>query len=274
MTTTTKEKTKIDDPTTIGVFKPTKDEPVLEGHFLRIYSIYDTISGEMGGKIAQGDHVVFLRLQVCPLRCPWCDSKDTWSKKGGADISFETICDQIMMKHCNKLIITGGEPLYQQGPALQKLIDWCGRNRITVQIETAGSILPQLNGVDCFVVDYKLKGSKQTNKMLPIHDYLRFGASAILKFVIADEDDFKQAIEVRQKIIDSKQSGGHPGHIPKFAFSPVTETLSPLQLLGWLRESKIMNYSLNIQLHKRIGAKEDDPTKKPKKKKKTVEKSK
>lgn len=42
---------------------------------LILHEIYESIQGE---GLYTGVPTIFIRLQGCPLRCTWCDSKYTW----------------------------------------------------------------------------------------------------------------------------------------------------------------------------------------------------
>lgn len=60
--------------------------------------------------------VVF--LQGCPMRCKYCHNPDTWSLKGGKEVSAREVFDEAMKykRYFGKkggVTVTGGEPLLQ-----------------------------------------------------------------------------------------------------------------------------------------------------------------
>ena len=60
-----------------------------------------------------GTPAVFLRLAGCNLACKWCDTKHSWGN--GILCSVRDIAAHIRDYECGALVITGGEPLLQQG---------------------------------------------------------------------------------------------------------------------------------------------------------------
>ena len=118
---------------------------------LPVNEIFDTMQGEA---FHTGTPAIFVRLQGCPIGCPWCDTKHTW------DILPEnTIPSRMMMlkqedgpqysqmeeaeivEYCTNLptrmvVITGGEPcLYDLSNLTYQLLN-AGKQ---VQIETSGT---------------------------------------------------------------------------------------------------------------------------------------
>lgn len=115
--------------------------------------IFQTIQGE---GYFTGVPSVFVRLQVCPVGCAWCDTKQTWEAEPQDEVSFgEIIAKQAdsplwclasegdIIKQYQSLgftakhiVITGGEPcLYDLKPltaAFEQLGCQC-------QIETSGT---------------------------------------------------------------------------------------------------------------------------------------
>lgn len=98
-----------------------------------VIEVFDSIQGE-GSMI--GMPVTFIRFWGCNLRCPWCDTKDSWghmnlepdeevSDKPTIGFSWWTI-DQIL-EECNQqyVVLTGGEPMLQYlEPLCKELHDW------------------------------------------------------------------------------------------------------------------------------------------------------
>lgn len=120
---------------------------------LPVNEIFETIQGE-GSKT--GTPAVFIRLQGCPVGCPWCDTRFTWERHAHREIpigemltkdhsgedtwaamSVADIEDQVGLFHARHVVITGGEPaLHDLTDLTAVLIERMGRS---VQIETSGT---------------------------------------------------------------------------------------------------------------------------------------
>lgn len=116
-----------------------------------VNEIFETIQGEAS---YTGTPSVFVRLQGCPVGCPWCDTKHTWEveldkeiqptimflkeedaptfAKFNVDDLMECL-DQFKARH---IVLTGGEPCIYNLEAHTKAICDSGR---TCQIETSGT---------------------------------------------------------------------------------------------------------------------------------------
>ncbi|WP_189403309.1 7-carboxy-7-deazaguanine synthase QueE [Alteromonas halophila] len=120
---------------------------------LKINEMFETIQGE-------GAHTgipsVFVRLQGCPVGCPWCDTKHTWT----LDEAFLTTADQVLNKSeenecffsveddelqtlfeqqgyvARHVVLTGGEPCMYDLRRLTKVLHDAG---FSTQIETSGT---------------------------------------------------------------------------------------------------------------------------------------
>ena len=119
----------------------------------KINEVFETIQGE---GVFTGVPAIFVRLQVCPVGCSWCDTKQTWTAEPQDLVNLEQIMaktgdsplwtnldangvvqllqdQKYTAKH---VVITGGEPcIYDLRPLTQALED-AGFN---CQIETSGT---------------------------------------------------------------------------------------------------------------------------------------
>lgn len=130
-----------------------RERPAIDA--LPVNEVFYTIQGEARWT---GTPAVFLRLQGCPVGCPWCDTKHTWELDPGDEQSpgyvkgkvedapswaFMTpseivdYCLSLPSKvHVRHLVVTGGEPaLYD----LRPLCEAMERVAIKVQVETSGT---------------------------------------------------------------------------------------------------------------------------------------
>lgn len=119
----------------------------------KINEIFETIQGE--GSFT-GTPSIFLRLQGCPVGCPWCDTQHTWeikpdlqtntqevlAKTGDDERWFQADATRILevfsqqnytAKH---VVITGGEPAMYDLRELTTALHDAG---YSVQIETSGT---------------------------------------------------------------------------------------------------------------------------------------
>ncbi len=119
---------------------------------LRVNEIFETIQGEA---TYTGTPSIFVRLQGCPVGCPWCDTKHTWESAPldeidpeqmlrkvndaptWAKITDRALTDYIGQLKSRHVVITGGEPcIYDLTGITEKLIMEARRS---VQIETSGT---------------------------------------------------------------------------------------------------------------------------------------
>lgn len=219
---------------------------------LRIHSIFPSINGEVS-HLGQGSLCTFIRVQGCNLRCGYCDTKHAQNTNKGILMSTSQIIKKVESLKSRNITITGGEPLLQK-EGLQRLVSQLYRlYGYYTSIETNGSFpIPCWPEVNCWVVDWKTPSSGMRDKMNR-ENLLEIKSCDFLKFVIADREDFKDAISVGKRFnLKNRVSS----EIPKFAFSPVYKTLKPETLVEWMwvekwcRDNSVI---LNLQLHKIIG---------------------
>ncbi|MEJ2762404.1 7-carboxy-7-deazaguanine synthase QueE [Photobacterium sp. MCCC 1A19761] len=119
----------------------------------KINEVFETIQGE---GVFTGVPAIFVRLQVCPVGCAWCDTKQTWT----AEPQDYTTLDQVMAKTSDSplwtnldaqgvvkllhdqgytarhVVITGGEPCIYDLQPLTAALEQAG---FRCQIETSGT---------------------------------------------------------------------------------------------------------------------------------------
>ncbi len=155
---------------------------------MHISEIFHSLQGE--GKDI-GLPTSFIRTTGCNLRCEWCDTRYAW--EGGKKMSIREIKDKIKDFDCQRLCITGGEPLLQDD--LIELIDSL-LPKYKINVETNGSLdISELIERDLRVsMDYKTPSSGMTDKMKNENlDILR--KKDQLKFVISDQRDYDYSLE-------------------------------------------------------------------------------
>ena len=82
----------------------------------------------------------FIRLAGCDVRCPFCDSKATWSVNGSTPLApVADIAARAAASPCRNVVITGGEPLMHNLAPLCKALKERG---FSIWLETSGAHPP------------------------------------------------------------------------------------------------------------------------------------
>jgi 7-carboxy-7-deazaguanine synthase len=217
---------------------------------LWISEIFYSLQGE---GIDAGIPAVFIRTALCNLSCSWCDTKYTWDwnhysyNKEVKEMTLPEIHQNIARfstKHC---VITGGEPLIQQGKLVPLLYSLKHREYF-IEIETNGTILPSdeiVKLVDRWNVSPKLANSAMAKDKREVENCLGYFANnsgAYLKFVICNPIDITEVENIVEAYMFNKQ---------RVILMP--EGNSPEEILEksrWLAEI-CMNkgYILSLRLH-------------------------
>lgn len=201
---------------------------------LRVSEIFYSLQGETS---RIGLPTVFVRLTGCPLRCTYCDSKYAYS--GGASMSLDDILAEVAQYGAHYVCVTGGEPLAQV--AAPDLLTRLADAGYSVSLETSGAM--PVEGIDARIsriVDIKTPGSGEVMQnrwenlaALTPHDEI--------KFVLCDRADYEWARNVlRERALEK---------IAPVSFSPVWETLKPVDLANWVVQDRLP-VRMQVQLHK------------------------
>ncbi len=213
---------------------------------LPLVEVFETVEGE---GTAAGYPTVFIRLFGCPLRCVWCDTPYSYAPhEPEMRLTVAEICARVGDFSSARVCLTGGEPLmfgWRSVALLNALVAL--PQLVDIHVETSGAIAlePFLDQVRSnkvrYIVDYKLPASGETHRMhLPNLRLLR--PMDELKFVIADERDFRAAVDV----LHTHKPGGAA------LFSPVFGRMPPQQLVERILAEGLANVRLNLQIHKVI----------------------
>ena len=199
---------------------------------LNITEIFYSLQGEAK---EVGIPTVFVRLTGCPLRCNYCDT--AYAFKGNNPLSIQHILDEVAQYNAQYVCVTGGEPMAQSN--CLKLLDSLIDSGYNVSMETSGSIdITPVNTKVSIVMDIKTPSSTEEHQNryenLPI-----LKSKDQLKFVIASRSDFDWCTE----ILDNHEVESD------ILFSPVYESLKPVELAEWILEKKL-KVRLQVQLHK------------------------
>ena len=116
----------------------------------KVNDIFETIQGE--AKFT-GTPSWFIRMQECPVGCPWCDTKFTWTldnktpnkmviwtkeheNESWADLTIHDIYTVLKRGKAKHVVISGGEPCIQD---LNPICNCLRDAGYTIQIETSGT---------------------------------------------------------------------------------------------------------------------------------------
>lgn len=199
---------------------------------VRIREIFYSIQGESS---TSGWPTIFIRLTGCPLRCQYCDT--SYAFKGGKKLTFAEILSQIQAYQCQRICITGGEPLAQ--PVCFELMRFLADQGYHLSLETSGAI--DISPVDqrvLVVMDLKTPDSAEMEKNLYSNlSYLK--PKDQVKFVICSELDYDWA----------KQQLATIPSMVEVLFSPSWGQVAAHDLADWIIRDQL-NVRFQIQLHK------------------------
>ncbi|MCG9682394.1 7-carboxy-7-deazaguanine synthase QueE [Vibrio sp. Isolate23] len=211
--------------------------------------MFETIQGE---GVFTGVPSVFVRLQICPVGCAWCDTKQTWDATpqderplaeilaktedspawcsvSGGDIIEQYRQQGYQAKH---IVITGGEPCIYDLRPLTEAFESIG---CRCQIETSGTS-PVLASENTWVTvspKVAMKGK------LPVLDSALLRANEIKHPVATDKD-----IEQLDALIER---AGVP-ESTTIALQPISQKPRATQLC--IDTCIARNWRLSIQTHK------------------------
>ena len=174
----------------------------------RINSIYSATEGE---GIHIGSPQVFIRFQGCNIGCSNCDSKDTWSFRGGQVLTSEILQDALkkqgFSRQKRRISITGGDPLDPfHRESLLELIKILKEQKAWINIEAAGNIVDDevFELVDFISFDFKTPSTKVSTPISNIVDVVKkYHHKLQVKSVIFDQHDFDFVSEAKAKVYTS-----------------------------------------------------------------------
>ncbi len=179
--------------------------------------IFHTLQGE-GPSL--GAPAVFLRLSLCNLHCHWCDTpytwnweKTPWKHQDGVkfskseqiiELSPAEIAPLISHYNCDRLVLTGGEPLLQQKDLthLTQLLPGIS----FIEVETNGTQVPDDDFISIptqFNVSPKLSNSGMDESLRLNFAALRVLAStptSFFKFVVCNQADLDEVQSLQKKL--------------------------------------------------------------------------
>ncbi|OGS40594.1 MAG: hypothetical protein A3K77_07605, partial [Euryarchaeota archaeon RBG_13_31_8] len=198
----------------------------------------------------------FIRLQGCKVGCTTCDSKYTWSKKGGKLMSEEDLVNSCIENGFINVTVTGGSPLEQH---IIRLVKMLRANAFNVTLEESGQYYNEdvFDAVNLISLDIKTPSSSVKANMKIIEKTIaNFAYKTQIKCVVANRKDFEFAAYHFERL----QSKGLILH--SFILTPcwlVNKHKPNTRLIKWMIkqiEERQLEMRIIIQQHKLIyGAK-------------------
>jgi 7-carboxy-7-deazaguanine synthase len=200
---------------------------------MRISEIFRSIQGE--GR-SQGLITTFVRLSGCNLDCAWCDTP--YAREGGKEVPVGDVFKAVEFSSCNRVCITGGEPLLQIDEVRELADRLCGAG-YRVEMETNGTIdFSPLQRSASICMDVKCPSSGERSNLSLLS---RIQGGDAVKFVVQEKGDLDYACGVITE---------HP--IPgEYLVSPVYR--SDYGALARQVLDRNMPVRFQIQLHRILG---------------------
>lgn len=211
------------------------------------YKVVEQFVSINGEGVRAGQLAVFIRFQGCNLNCNYCDTQ--WANEKEAPfhlLSQEDIYRYIKETGVYNVTLTGGEPLKQ--PQIARLLQYLSKDEaLRIEIETNGSVsireFQRIGKNIAFTLDYKLPGSGMEASMC-LDNYQWLQETDTVKFVVSDEKDLEKA---RQIITDYELT--KKCHV---YFSPVFGRIKPDTMVEYMKQYKLNDVNLQLQMHKVI----------------------
>ena len=218
----------------------------------KINEVFESLQGE--GSYT-GLPSIFVRLQGCPVGCPWCDTKHTWT----VDPEFQVTSDMVMaetsesnrwFEHSTEqllklfadngyvakhIVLTGGEPcLYDLTEITASLIS----KGYSVQIETSGTYEILVHPDTWVTVSPKVN--------MP-------GGREVLVSAMRRANEIKHPVAMQKHIeeLDQVLSLLDDKVVPNVYLQPISQQKLATELA--IKTCIARNWRLSLQTHKFIG---------------------
>ena len=218
----------------------------------KINEIFESIQGE-------GAHTgvpsIFVRLQGCPVGCPWCDTKHTWHLNADLEKTAEQVMAEtqesehyfvldveellaLFKQHnyqAKHIVLTGGEPcMYDLRPLTETLdgLDY------SCQIETSGTYQVLAHDNTWVTVSPKIA--------MP-------GGYKVRADAMQRANEIKHAIAMQKHIdaLDELMQNTLAGNQPLIYLQPISQQKRATELA--IQTCIARNWRLSLQTHKFIG---------------------
>jgi len=227
---------------------------------LLVNEVFETIQGE--GSYT-GTPSIFVRLQGCPVGCPWCDTKHTWDvlpeNETSAEIImlessetpryFKSTSEQLFSLFARQgytakhIVVTGGEPcMFDLHDFSQKAID----SGFTMQIETSGTF--NIQCADKVWVTLSPKINMKAGMPILMQAMLRANE---IKHPIAMQKHIDELDELLHNTHNQAKLAAVEFKCPQVYLQPISQQERATELA--IKTCIKRNWRLSVQLHKYIG---------------------
>tara|TARA_Y100001968_G_C19309444_1_gene693355 strand:- start:130 stop:774 length:645 start_codon:yes stop_codon:yes gene_type:complete len=208
---------------------------------LPIVERFHSLQGE-GAHV--GKSAFFIRLASCKVRCPWCDTKQSWSENAYPKIDIFDLSQSVVEARTNGanfVVLTGGEPLHHNlGPLCEAIRQETKTERtsssISIHLETSG-VDPLSGKPDWVTLSPKPHAPPKIDVL---------SACDELKIIINDQTDLIFAEEMASQIKE------HSDHKTLFFLQAVWNN-KQAQNLTYEYVKNNSEWRLSIQTHKWLG---------------------
>ncbi|AWB68859.1 7-carboxy-7-deazaguanine synthase QueE [Saccharobesus litoralis] len=209
--------------------------------------MFETIQGEGA---YTGTPSIFIRLQGCPVGCPWCDTQQTWyveekdkisakdmlAKQGDSPTWSTLTVAEIMLVieqqgyHAKHVVITGGEPCMYDLTELTTVLQTAGYQ---CQIETSGT--------------FEIKTHTDTWVTLSPKVNMK-GKYPILDTCLARANEIKHPVATEQHIIELEALLARGDFTKLIYLQPISQKSRATEFA--IKTCIEKNWRLSIQTHK------------------------
>jgi 7-carboxy-7-deazaguanine synthase len=217
---------------------------------MKLAESFISINGE---GVRAGELALFLRFTGCNLSCSYCDTR--WANEAGCryeEKSVEELVGYVSSSGIKNVTLTGGEPMLQR--ELPDLVEGLlGLQGTRVEIETNRAVpidkvarLRSIEGTSgrlSFTMDYKLPSSGCEADMIT-DNFRLLRQEDTVKFVSGSRDDLERAADIISEYDLTKRC-----HV---YISPVFGKIDPQVIVDFMKEKKMNDVRLQLQLHKLI----------------------
>jgi 7-carboxy-7-deazaguanine synthase len=217
---------------------------------MKLAESFISINGE---GVRAGELALFLRFTGCNLSCSYCDTR--WANEAGCryeEKSVEELVGYVSSSGIKNVTLTGGEPMLQR--ELPDLVEGLlGLQGTRVEIETNGAVpldkVARLRSIEgtpgrlSFTMDYKLPSSGCEADMIT-DNFRLLRQEDTVKFVSGSRDDLERAADIISEYDLTKRC-----HV---YISPVFGKIDPQVIVDFMKEKKMNDVRLQLQLHKLI----------------------
>lgn len=193
-----------------------------------------------------GELAAFIRFKGCNLQCSYCDTG--WANQSDTlcqGMTADSLCRWALETGIKNVTLTGGEPLLQT--ELPLLVRQLISNGLRVEIETNGSLplhpLITEHVRPVFTMDYKLPDSGEENRM-HTDNFMLLQKEDTVKFVAGSSKDLERAAEMIEQYQLCTRC-----HV---YLSPVFGRIDPADMVDFMKEHRMNDVRLQLQLHKFI----------------------